>query len=100
MLKEITTNLLNVAYEEGSADSPVIIFLHGFPYDAQSWNQVSNTFVEEGYRTLAPYHRGYGKTNFLSTHTMRSGQYTALLSDVLEFTDAMQIKNFVAVGHD
>ncbi len=101
MQKHLETSLLNIAYEEdGDENAPVIILLHGFPYDAKSWHVVSKALVEKGYRTLAPYHRGYGKTSFLSDNTMRSGQYTALVSDIIEFSDALQLKDFIIIGHD
>src|ERR1700733_4751426 len=94
MLKEIKTPLLNIAYEEeGDAGLPAVILLHGFPDDAKTWKQVSDALVQKGYRTLAPYDRGYGNTSFLSSDTMRSGQYTAFVSDIVEFIDVLQVKN-------
>src|ERR1700712_3977572 len=101
MKKKVKTSLLDICYEEnGNATSPAIILLHGFPDDAKTWDGVSNALAVEGYRTLAPYRRGYGATTFHSETTIRSAQYAALVSDLAEFADALHLDNFLLVGHD
>jgi pimeloyl-ACP methyl ester carboxylesterase len=101
MRKQVKTSLLDISYEEnGSENSPPIILLHGFPDDAKTWNSVSNSLVKDGYRTLAPYQRGYGDTAFRSETTIRSAQYSALVNDLVEFTDALRLDKFLLVGHD
>jgi pimeloyl-ACP methyl ester carboxylesterase len=101
MRKQIKTSLLDISYEEnGNEHSPAIVLLHGFPDDARTWKSVSETLVKEGHRTVAPYQRGYGDTMFRSEKTIRSAQYAALVSDMIEFTDALHLDQFVLVGHD
>lgn len=100
MLKEITTPHLRITYEEDGPESgEAIVLLHGFPDDANTWKQVSASLVEKGYRTIAPYQRGYGKT-MLAGNQERSGQYTALVSDVLALYEALRLPPCVVVGHD
>jgi pimeloyl-ACP methyl ester carboxylesterase len=93
MKKEVKTSLLNISYEEkGNENSPVIVFVHGFPDDAQTWNVVTSDFIKDGYRTLSPYLRGYGSTRFHSEITMRSAQYMALVTDLADFVNALHLR--------
>ncbi|WP_256672238.1 alpha/beta fold hydrolase [Pseudomonas sp. ANT_J12] len=100
-LKHVNAGLLNVAYAEvGPADGPVVILLHGWPYDIHSYSAVAPLLAAKGYRVLIPYARGYGDTHFLSNKTPRNGQPAALASDVIDFMDALQIKKAVLGGYD
>ncbi|MBV4485138.1 alpha/beta hydrolase [Pseudomonas sp. SWRI153] len=100
-LKHIKAGVLDVAYAEtGPADGPVVILLHGWPYDIHSYNDVAPLLAAKGYRVLMPYARGYGDTQFLSKDTLRNGQPAALASDVIDFMDALKIKQAVLGGYD
>ncbi|RAU45392.1 alpha/beta hydrolase [Pseudomonas sp. RIT412] len=100
-LKHINAGLLNVAYAEtGPADGPVVVLLHGWPYDIHSYDEVAPLLAAKGYRVLMPYARGYGDTRFLSDRTLRNGQPAALASDVIDFMDALNIKTAVLGGYD
>ena len=78
-LKQIDAGLLNVGYAEaGPADGPVVILLHGWPYDIHSFVDVAPLLAQAGYRVIVPYLRGYGTTRFLSNDTFRNGQPRAL----------------------
>ncbi|MGX9567092.1 alpha/beta fold hydrolase [Pseudomonas sp. CFBP 5748] len=100
-LKHVKAGLLDVAYAEvGPADGPVVILLHGWPYDIHSYADVAPALAEKGYRVLIPYARGYGDTRFLSAKTLRNGQPSALASDLIDFMDALKIKQAVLGGYD
>jgi pimeloyl-ACP methyl ester carboxylesterase len=100
-LKHVNAGLLKVAYAEvGPADGPVVILLHGWPYDIHSYSDVAPLLAAKGYRVLIPYARGYGDTHFLSDKTVRNGQPAALASDVIDFMDALHIKKAVLGGYD
>ena len=99
--KKVRTRLLEVAYlEAGQAEHDPVLLLHGWPDDALTWQAVAPGLVEAGYRVIIPYLRGFGETRFLDDATARSGQLSALGSDVIEFADALGLGKFVAVGHD
>jgi hypothetical protein len=54
-LKHVNAGLLNVAYAEvGPADGPVVILLHGWPYDIHSYSEVAPLLAAKGYRVLIP----------------------------------------------
>ena len=66
-LKQIDAGVLNVGYAEaGPADGPVVILLHGWPYDIYTYVDVAPLLAQAGYRVIVPYLRGYGATRFLS----------------------------------
>ncbi|MDF0731612.1 alpha/beta hydrolase [Pseudomonas entomophila] len=100
-LKHVKAGVLDVAYiEQGPADGPVVILLHGWPYDIHSFEEVAPLLAAEGYRVLVPSVRGYGETRFLSDKTPRNAQPAALASDVIAFMDTLQVKRAVLAGFD
>jgi len=100
-LKQVDAGLLNVAYaEDGPADGPPVILLHGWPYDIYSYVDVAPTLAARGHRVLIPFLRGYGTTRFLSADTFRNGQQAALAQDVVAFMDALDIDRAVLGGFD
>jgi pimeloyl-ACP methyl ester carboxylesterase len=97
----IRTPVLDVAYEmSGPADSLPVLLLHGFPYDIRSFDDVVARVNAAGLRTIVPWLRGYGGTQFLSADTLRSGEQAALGQDLLELLDALRIRKAVLAGYD
>jgi hypothetical protein len=80
-LKQIDAGVLNIGYAEaGPSGGPVVILLHGWPYDIHSYVDVAPLLASVGYRVIVPYVRGYGATRFLSSETLRNGQPSRSLS--------------------
>jgi pimeloyl-ACP methyl ester carboxylesterase len=99
--KRVRTDVLEIAYEEhGPDDGAPVILLHGFPYDARTFDQVAPPLAAEGCRVLVPYLRGYGATRFLSAATPRSGEQAALGHDLLQFMRAVGISRAALAGYD
>jgi pimeloyl-ACP methyl ester carboxylesterase len=100
-LLKCNTPLLNVAYlEEGPQSGPPVLLVHGWPDDPHTWDQVAPVLNRAGYRTFAPWLRGFGATRFHSATTVRSGQMVAMAQDVLDFMGAVGVERFAVVGHD
>jgi pimeloyl-ACP methyl ester carboxylesterase len=100
-LRHVEAGDLNVAYAEaGPATGPVVILLHGWPYDIHAFDEVTPILASAGYRVIAPYLRGYGETRFRSANTPRNGQPAALGSDVIALMDALSIKSAILGGFD
>src|SRR5262245_37271074 len=77
-LKQIDAGLLSVGYvEAGPPGGPVVILLHGWPYDIHAFVEVVPLLASAGYRVIVPHLRGYGTTRFLSNETLRNGQPAA-----------------------
>jgi len=100
-LKQINAGVLNVGYAEaGPANGPVVLLLHGWPYDIYSFVDVAPLLAGAGYRVIIPYLRGYGTTTFLSKDTPRNGQQAALAADMIDLLDALKIDKAVIAGYD
>ena len=100
-LKQIDAGVLSVGYAEaGPSDGPVVILLHGWPYDIHSFVDVAPALASVGYRVIVPHLRGYGTTRFLSDQTFRNGQPAALAVDVIALMDALKIEKATLAGFD
>ena len=100
-LKQINAGVLNVGYAEaGPANGPVVILLHGWPYDIYSYVDVTPLLAAKGYRVIVPYLRGYGTTTILSPGTIRNGQPSALAVDIIDLMDALKVKKAIIGGFD
>jgi pimeloyl-ACP methyl ester carboxylesterase len=100
-LKQVSAGLLNVGYAEaGPENGPVVVLLHGWPYDIHSFADVAPLLAGAGYRVLIPYLRGYGTTRFLTSETLRNGQPSALAVDLKEFLEALKIEKPILAGFD
>ncbi|OLB82751.1 MAG: hypothetical protein AUI14_00095 [Actinobacteria bacterium 13_2_20CM_2_71_6] len=84
--------------DDGPADGPLVILLHGFPEDRLSWSGVTPTLAAAGCRTLAPDQRGYAPGARPRDHR----EYTVekLAGDVLALADEVGAQRFDLVGHD
>jgi len=97
----VRTKLLDVkVIQGGSTEATPVLLIHGWPDDATTWDQVSPYLHEAGFRTIAPMHRGFGGTRFLSDRTRRTGNAGILCLDMIGLMDALEIGRFFVVGHD
>jgi len=100
-LRRADAGVLNVAYyEKGPADGPVVMLLHGFPYDIHSYVDVAPGLAARGCRVIVPYLRGYGETRFHDPATPRSGEQAAIGADLIALMDALSVKRAVFAGYD
>ena len=100
-IKQINAGDLNVGYvDQGPANGPVVILLHGWPYDINSYVDVAPLLTKAGYRVIIPHLRGYGSTRFLSASTPRNGEPAALAADTVALMDALKIEKATVAGFD
>jgi pimeloyl-ACP methyl ester carboxylesterase len=100
-LKQIDAGLLNIGYaEDGPANGPPVILLHGWPYDIYSFVDATPVLAAAGYRVIVPYLRGYGTTTFLSSGTMRNAQQSVVGLDIIALMDALKIQKAILGGFD
>ncbi|MFE2546744.1 alpha/beta fold hydrolase [Actinacidiphila glaucinigra] len=100
-LKQVDAGVLNIGYaESGPADGPVVILLHGWPYDIHSYVDVAPLLAAEGYRVIVPHLRGHGTTRFLSPRAFRNAQQSVVALDVIALMNALRIEKAVLAGYD
>ena len=100
-LRQVDAGLLNVGYVDiGPVQGPVVVLLHGWPYDIHSYVDVCPGLTEAGYRVIVPYLRGFGTTRFLSDETFRNGEQAVLAVDVIALMDALEIERAIVAGFD
>jgi pimeloyl-ACP methyl ester carboxylesterase len=99
--RQVDAGDLNIGYAElGPKNGEVVILLHGWPYDINSYAEVAPVLAARGYRVIVPHLRGYGSTRFRSADTPRNGEPAALASDVIALMDALKIKRATLAGYD
>ena len=84
----------------GPLDGPVVMLLHGWPYDIHSYVDVAPLLAAKGYRVIVPFLRGYGTTRFLSSDTFRNAQQSAVAQDIIALMDALKIQKAILGGFD
>jgi pimeloyl-ACP methyl ester carboxylesterase len=100
-IKQIDAGVLNVGYAEvGPSNGPVVVLLHGWPYDIHSFIDVAPLLASKGYRAIVPHLRGYGTTRFLSNEMFRTGQPSAVAVDIVALMDALKIESATIAGFD
>ena len=84
--------------QQGPANGPRVVLLHGFPEHAGAWARHAALLANAGYRVWAPDQRGYGS----SEKPDRISDYTldALAADVVGLIDAAGRERAVLIGHD
>ena len=95
----VTANGIRFTYlEEGPADGPLALCLHGFPDTAQTWRHLLPSLAEAGFRAVAPWTRGYAPTEVPADGGYETG---ALAVDACALHDVLGgDERAVLVGHD
>ena len=90
-----TPNVTFEALDEGHG--PLVLCLHGFPDQADSFRHQIPALVGAGYRVVAPYMRGYAPTS-----QPVDGRFDAMAlgEDVVALLDALGADEAIVFGHD
>jgi pimeloyl-ACP methyl ester carboxylesterase len=100
-MERLATDTLEIGFNAaGPRDGPVVLLLHGWPDDPTTWDEVSPVLSAAGFRTIAPWLRGFGPTRFRSAQSVRDGRTAALAQDAIELMDGLGVARFAVVGHD
>jgi len=91
---EVTINNLIVSYnDEGPDDAPVIIFIHGFPFNKSMWNPQSDA-LKDSFRVIAYDVRGHGNSE--NSNTKFSIDLFA--DDLVGLMDALNLDSVMLCG--
>jgi len=91
---KITVDNLTVNYnDDGPDDAPIIIFIHGFPFNKTAWNK-QVTALKDNYRVIAYDVRGHGN----SSAGDADFSIDLFAKDLLDLMDALKINKVVLCG--
>ena len=80
--------------EWGEPDAPPVILIHGWPLNADSWDDVANALAEDGFRTIAYDRRGFGR----SEQPWDGYDYDTLADDLAAVIDQCDAEGAAIVG--
>ena len=92
----MTANGIDFAYLE-RGNGPLVLFVHGFPDTAHTWDGAMRAAADAGFRAVAPFTRGYHPTSIPA-----DGAYDTdtLGKDVVALIEALGADQAIVVGHD
>ena len=80
-------------YKDWGSGRPVI-FIHGWPLSADSWDDIAMPIVEAGFRAIAYDRRGFGR----SDQPYSGYDYDTFADDLVDVMEATQATNATLVG--
>jgi non-heme chloroperoxidase len=83
-----------IFYKDWGHGTPVV-FSHGWPLNADAWDEQMNLVAENGYRAIAHDRRGHGR----STQTWNGNDMDTYADDLAQVIDALDLSDAVLVGH-
>ena len=89
-----TTAGVSIYYKDWGAGQPVV-FSHGWPLNADAWDDQLNLVASNGYRAVAHDRRGHGR----STQTWDGNHMDQYADDLAELMDYLDLRDVVLVGH-
>jgi hypothetical protein len=85
-------------WEDGPADGPLMIFLHGWPEIGLMWRAQVEAFASEGWHCVVPDMRGYGGSSVPTA--AEAYALKEIVEDMVELHDHLGARPAIWVGHD
>ncbi len=89
-----TTDGAEIYYKDWGTGQPVV-FSHGWPLNADAWDEQLFFFASNGYRAIAHDRRGHGR----STQTWAGNDMDTYADDLAALVKALDLKDAIHVGH-
>lgn len=83
-----------IFYKDWGSGQPVV-FSHGWPLNADAWDDQLRFVVDHGFRAIAHDRRGHGR----STQTAAGHDMDTYADDLAAVIEALDLRNVVLVGH-
>jgi non-heme chloroperoxidase len=84
----------SIFYKDWGAGQPMV-FSHGWPLNADAWDEQLMFFASQGYRVIAHDRRGHGR----SSQTWDGNDMDTYADDLAALMEALDLRNAVMVGH-
>jgi non-heme chloroperoxidase len=83
-----------IFYKDWGKGQPVV-FSHGWPLNADAWDEQLYVFAANGYRAIAHDRRGHGR----STQTSSGNDMDTYADDLAALVQALDLKDVIHIGH-
>jgi non-heme chloroperoxidase len=83
-----------IFYKDWGAGKP-IVFSHGWPLNADAWDDQSFLVASNGFRAIAHDRRGHGR----SSQPWNGNEMDTYADDLAELIEALDLKDAILVGH-
>jgi len=94
MAKISTTDGTEIFYKDWGAGQPVV-FSHGWPLNADAWDDQMFLVASNGYRAVAHDRRGHGR----SSQPWSGNEMDTYADDLAELIDKLDLQDAILVGH-
>jgi non-heme chloroperoxidase len=84
----------SIFYKDWGKGRP-IVFSHGWPLNADAWDEQLMHFASNGYRTIAHDRRGHGR----SSQTWNGNEMDTYADDLAALLDKLELTDAVLIGH-
>jgi non-heme chloroperoxidase len=89
-----TSDGTRIFYKDWGAGRPVV-FSHGWPLNADAWDDQSNFVASKGFRAIAHDRRGHGR----SSQPWTGNEMDTYADDLAEVIEALDLNDMIVVGH-
>src|SRR5918998_186562 len=91
----ITTEDGTQIYYKDWGEGPPIVFSHGWPLNADAWDNQMVFLAQNGYRTIAHDRRGHGRSDQPSS----GNELDTYANDLASLIETLDLRDIVLVGH-
>ena len=89
-----TNDGASIFYKDWGEGQPVV-FSHGWPLNADAWDEQLVFLASRGYRAIAHDRRGHGR----SSQTWQGNEMNTYADDLARLVEQLDLKNAIMVGH-